>query len=470
MYNLGSSPCCFKVRHITVSYCGVKHGSPFFGHSKEMGRLMSIGEEGLSIPKKSDLEKLLETAERLRESLKQIPTIGKKFSYIEASTTIQELLIEIPQLGQIVEGGIRRKYLLFLFLYLDRSRDLITQIIRLGDAPRRIASLVDRLEKTEAFYESIGGMLGYYCAIIQLLLAPDTIQEAYFEPPPALDCTTTSPFLWKACYEGASRLSDAAEIYAVGGAGDRLKLHDAMTGEPLPVAALRFGGRTLIEWLFRDLLSREYWHYRLFGKQVRVPVLIMTSEEKNNDREIRLLMERHRWFHRGKKSVFIVAQPLVPAVTTSGHFAFNESFELVSKPGGHGVVWKLFQDAGVFNVLVKRGISYLLVRQVNNPISGLDHVLMSFFGMGMNLKKTFGFVGCPRRPGFAEGMLALCRKPPNPVCIANIEYTEFDALQKQLSDKLKENCPANTNILFCFNSRDSKGFTKRSDTRGDGQC
>ena len=160
------------------------------------------------------------------------------------------------------------------------------------------------------------------------------------------------------------------------------------------------------------------------------------------------MIERHRYFHRGKNNIFIAPQSLVPAVTTSGHFAFNDSFDLVSKPGGHGVVWKLFQDSGVFDKLRKKGIKYVLARQVNNPLAGLDHTLMSFFGAGACLKKSFGFIGCPRRPGFAEGMLVLQRKSANTGCIANIEYTEFDRLQKSTPGLLEENCPANTNILF----------------------
>lgn len=47
-----------------------------------------------------------------------------------------------------------------------------------------------------------------------------------------------------------------AEMYPLGGAGDRLGLVDAVTGEPLPVAMLQYCGRTLLEGLIRDLQVR----------------------------------------------------------------------------------------------------------------------------------------------------------------------------------------------------------------------
>jgi UTP---glucose-1-phosphate uridylyltransferase len=420
----------------------------FSDTSKNYGTVMSDDEDCLLIPRGSDLQESLRSVERLKKGLERFSTLKEKLSFVSSSSRVQKLLKQFPQLNQVVKGSSLRKYLLAVFLLLDQSPDLMSQILKLKDALKRISSIIDRLEKTEKFYGSIGGFLGYYVNLLQLLLAAPKAQKDRFSKPPSYNFQEESLFGWQTCHEGMNRLADVAEIYAVGGSGDRLKLHDSTTGEALPVAALQFGGRTLLEWLFRDLAAREYWYYRLFGKQLNVPVLIMTSEEKNNDHEIRLIIEQNQYFHRDKRNIFIAAQSLVPAVTISGHFAVNDSFDLVTKPGGHGVVWKLFQDKGIFDRLVKKGIKYVLVRQVNNPLAGLDHTLMSFLGTGIRLKKSFGFIGCPRRPGFAEGMLVLQKNSEDTGCIANIEYTEFDKLQKSLPGILEENCPANTNILF----------------------
>jgi hypothetical protein len=89
-------------------------------------------------------------------------------------------------------------------------------------------------------------------------------------PPPSL---TPPP---AARPQGLLALPYTAEIYPVGGAGDRLGLKCEVTGEPLPSAMLPYAGRTMIELLLRDLVAREYLYWHLTGRQVGgsgVPVL-----------------------------------------------------------------------------------------------------------------------------------------------------------------------------------------------------
>lgn len=48
-------------------------------------------------------------------------------------------------------------------------------------------------------------------------------------------------------------MPELGEIYPLGGAGDRLDLVDADTGECLPAAMFTYCGRSLLEGLIRDL-------------------------------------------------------------------------------------------------------------------------------------------------------------------------------------------------------------------------
>lgn len=82
-----------------------------------------------------------------------------------------------------------------------------------------------------------------------------------------------------------------AEIYPVGGAGDRLGLVDEATGEALPTAVLPYAGRSLLEGLVRDLEAREYLHWRVTGEQHTTPVVMMTSQAKGNHARIVGLLE-----------------------------------------------------------------------------------------------------------------------------------------------------------------------------------
>lgn len=52
---------------------------------------------------------------------------------------------------------------------------------------------------------------------------------------------------------GIAALPALAEIYPLGGAGDRLGLQCEQTGESLPTAVLQYCGRSLLENLLRDL-------------------------------------------------------------------------------------------------------------------------------------------------------------------------------------------------------------------------
>jgi hypothetical protein len=102
-----------------------------------------------------------------------------------------------------------------------------------------------------------------------------------------------------------------AEMYPVGGAGDRLGLVDEVTGEGLPAAMLLYQGRTMFEGLLRDLQAREYLYYRLYGQQHTTPVAVMTSMAKKNHMRLLALCEEKKWFGRGEGSFRLIQQSLV---------------------------------------------------------------------------------------------------------------------------------------------------------------
>ena len=254
---------------------------------------------------------------------------------------------------------------------------------------------------------------------------------------------------------GIEHLGNLGEIYPVGGAGDRLHLVDEKTGEPLPAAELSFLGRTLLEALIRDLQAREYVHYKLCGKQLLTPIAMMTSHEKNNHFHILTICQQHGWFGRPEESFKFFTQPLVPVITIEGHWTMSGPLQLMLKPGGHGVIWKLAKDNGIFEWMWDHHRTKALVRQINNPVAGTDQGLLAFIGKGVLEKKEFGFASCHRVLNTAEGMNVLIQRETKEGVeyrISNIEYTDF--AQKNIQDIPVETggkysiYPANTNILF----------------------
>lgn len=75
-------------------------------------------------------------------------------------------------------------------------------------------------------------------------------------------------------------------------------------------------------------------------------------------------------YHTNKDMLLVVLffsyfQPLVPAVSAEdGQWLVSKPFRPVCKPGGHGVIWKLAYDKGIFQWFYDHGRKGATVRQV----------------------------------------------------------------------------------------------------------
>lgn len=345
---------------------------------------------------------------------------------------------------------------------------VIRSIIAIGQAPivfnpkslpdyysEKLQTLIDSLVEIDLFYEPIGGIIGYYLTILKLMVEKENRSDIAYKRPTGTDISKFEGEIRRYVKQGIKSLPQMAEIYPVGGAGDRLDLKDKETGEPLPAAKLLFGGITLLEGLIQDLQAREYLFYKLFQQQVITPIAMMTSHEKDNHRHIIEICEQRHWFGRPKDHFFLFVQPLAPVITKEGDWSLTEPLTIALKPGGHGVIWKLAADQGVLSELLLKKRTKALVRQINNPISGIDYGLLAFTGIGLQEDKTFGFASCERLLNASEGMDVLCEKKTKvdyEYSITNIEYTEFakKGIEDVSLDPKGEYSafPANTNILF----------------------
>lgn len=312
---------------------------------------------------------------------------------------------------------------------------------------------IEDLVPVERFYKDIGGIVGYHATMLWLIdkeKRDEAPKQARFHRPPGYDIAspTKEVLLW--VQAGIRALPYLAELYPVGGAADRLQLIDAETQLPLPAAKLLFLGHSLLESLVRDVQAREYLYYKLMGTQITIPIAMMTSPEKDNHSQVLSICEQNRWFGRPKEAFQFICQPLVPLMDSEGKWCQMPSGKIASKPGGHGVIWKLCVESGVFDTWEKEGKTKILVRQINNPIAGTDYGLLAFVGIGQQSDKAFGFASCPRQVGAAEGVNVLIEQEG--FCLTNVEYCDFKKLG--IEDKPQEEgspyswFPSNTNILF----------------------
>lgn len=311
---------------------------------------------------------------------------------------------------------------------------------------------LEKLLQVDSFYRELGGIVGYHTKILELLnRSPKPLEMVHYHSPFFIDISQNAE---EAVSWGLEAMPEMAEMYPLGGAADRLHLVDEASGMELPAAKLPFAGRTLLEGLLRDLAAREALYYQKFGKKLVTPIAMMTSQEKNNHFHVQEICEQNRWFGRPKEMFRFFIQPLVPTVNERGEWCTDGTKPLL-KPGGHGALWKLARDEGVFDWLQSLGCKKVLVRQINNPIAGLDDGLLAFTGIGWKKNMVFGFASCPRLLQAAEGVNVLIerkRTDGSEVVLTNVEYCDFEKFG--IEDKpLKEGEPysrfsSNTNILF----------------------
>lgn len=316
--------------------------------------------------------------------------------------------------------------------------------------------LLHKLIAIDAFYREMGGIIGYHLKVLSLLKnGTSPLPPLSVAVPPFVDISEETAEVIQAIAWGIEELPRMGEIYPLGGAADRLHLVDEKTGEELPAAKLHFAGRTLLEGLIRDLQAREYLYYKTFGEQIETPIAIMTSFEKDNHRHVLQICSDCDWFGRSRESFRFFTQPLVPAVNPEGEWHLTAPGKPLFKPGGHGALWKLARDEGIFSWLKSRGREKALVRQINNPIAGLDYGLIAFTGLGVKKGMKFGFASCPRRVQSAEGINVLLERQKGErkeVVLTNIEYCDFAKFgieDRPLKEgDLYSRFSSNTNILF----------------------
>ncbi|KAL2903158.1 UTP--glucose-1-phosphate uridylyltransferase 3 chloroplastic [Bienertia sinuspersici] len=334
-----------------------------------------------------------------------------------------------------------------------------------------LKKLLKTLTEMERFYDCLGGIIGYQITVLELLAESvhgqnmnssqhmkESMKCQFVEihSPKGVDLSKNTEYASQAAIWGIEGLPYLGEIYPLGGSADRLGFVDPDTGECLPAAMLPYCGQTLLEGLIRDLQAREFLYFKLYGKQCITPVAIMTSAAKNNHERISSLCEKLQWFGRGRSTFQLFEQPLVPAISANdGEWLVSEPFTPVCKPGGHGVIWKLAYDKGVFQWLHNHGRRGATVRQVSNVVAATDLTLLALAGVGLHQGKKLGFASCQRISGATEGINVLVEKKEISgkwaYGFSCIEYTEFDKFGipgASSSKSLLSEFPANTNILY----------------------
>jgi hypothetical protein len=403
-----------------------------------------------------DIERLAPLSEKLKEAA----TWEEKEEVIAGDLFVQEYLCNPSILKTfLAKASIQSSFVLKSVIAIGQAEAVFgSEDLTLEEIDKRIEKLLETLLTVEKFYKEIGGIVGYHLSMIKLLCRPEERSygaKAVYHAPNMNDISILSADVKEAIYCSIEKMHHLAEIYPVGGAADRLKLSDPLTGSFLPAAKLKFCGKTLLERLVTDVQAKEYLYFKLHGKQITVPIAMMTSSEKNNHERILSLCRELDFFHRKEESFFFFCQPSVPTITKEGRWCMQRALEPLLRPGGHGVIWKLARDTGCFEWLKKQNVTKALVRQINNPIASDDYGLYAFSGIGLKNNKDIGFCSCSRLVKSAEGINVLIEEKKGDAyeyTLTNIEYCDFQkygiADEPSIGEVSFSKYPSNTNLLF----------------------
>lgn len=410
-----------------------------------------------------NLKEQIHTLQSLLASLQKAENYHDKLAILNELAAIQDYL-QSPRSIPIKN---------FIKSLTPEAEYAIKSIMAIGQGPvifnipptdkdlfNRLVQLLEQLLDIEIFYQHIGGIIGYHLTVLTLIDSHQTptspnFDHTHYIQPEGLYLGKDQQEVRQVIRWGIENFEHIAMVYPLGGAGDRLNLTEDTTGAPLPAALLPFLGRTLLEGLIRDLQAQEYVVFKLFGKQHLTPIATMTSVEKNNHIHILKICKALSWFGRPSNSFYFFIQPVVPVITIEGDWSLSAPLTLTLKPCGHGVLWKLAEEQGVFSWLESQGRHQCVIRQINNPLAGTDNSLFALIGIGCHDHKAFGFASCERLLKSDEGTNVLIETQNGSYFdyrLTNIEYTDFaqrgiDEVPAQPGSPFSI-YPANTNILF----------------------
>jgi len=379
-----------------------------------------------------------ERGEELLSVLVRKETFEEKVGVLAGHELVPE------QFLQHIEGMPSSHKYVLLLLFVLRQQHVLEGWE--GAEKELLTPIANMLLGVDRVFSIEGGLLGYQ-RIVEELLSTEPIGEKRVFPPETTSIQEETPEVRKYILHALQHLGDMCELYPVGGAADRLSLSDPRTKTRLPAAKLAFLDKSLLEGIIDDVKAREYLAYKLFKKQIRTPIGLMTSSQKGNHSHIIDLCTEASWFKRGEDAFFLFSQPLVPCVSEDGKWVVSEPFMPEMKPGGHGMIWLLAQEKKVLHFFQRNERKKILVRQINNPIAGVDYGLLAFMGFGLFHDKGFGFSSCPRKIGAKEGMNVTVENSEG-TYLTNLEYCDFEKYGVDTPTGGYDEYPANTNILF----------------------
>lgn len=222
-------------------------------------------------------------------------------------------------------------------------------------------------------------------------------------------------------------------VLLAGGQGTRLRFADAKGTYPISVIKQKS--------LFQLCAEKVRAASQKVGRFLNLAV--MTSPD--NDAETRSFFHQHHFFGLEPSQISFFVQKTLPLLDRNGKLFLQSPWELSTGADGNGHSLLYFAQSGILNQWIERGIEYIHVILVDNPLADpFDAELLGFHqqqGSEITLK-------CTEKIRAEEEVGVLIKQNG---CCRVVEYSEMSEQEKnerRLDGRLKH-CCANLS-LFCF--------------------
>lgn len=172
---------------------------------------------------------------------------------------------------------------------------------------------------------------------------------------------------------------------------------------------------------------------------VTIPWYIMTSRENNRDTVA--FFEQNNYFNYGKDNVFFCIQGELPMLFTDGTCVMESKSKIREAADGHGGVFTALSTSGAVQDMVARGIKWVFIGGVDNPL--LKMVDPLFIGLCEEKNYMLGSKTIIKRSP-DEKVGVFCKRDGKPYVV---EYTEISEEMANLRDENGELVFGQSHIL-----------------------
>ena len=243
-----------------------------------------------------------------------------------------------------------------------------------------------------------------------------------------------------------------------GGLGERLGYSDVRLSLPSEIAS----GKSALHVYATHVCALQQLLTTRLGRDVRLPLLIMTSDDTHA--RVSQMLEQHRHYGLAPTQVTLLKQNKVAALADSdARFVCepDDPYRLLTKPHGHGDLHALLHASGLAAKWLREGRRWLFLFQDSSTLYFSTY--LATLGVAAERGLAMAFATTPRRAKMALGVLATLA-PDKPEMKGNrraetrpllpIEYNQLEPLLATMGSSdvnLKQTgfsaYPGNTNGL-----------------------